>query len=467
MIARGAALVVAMLWTPIACAHGFGQRYDLPIPLSLYLAGAATTVAISCVMLALFMRAEPQAIADDRSRGPRPLAGTATITITLQWSVVALFLLVIAAGLVGNENPLKNLAPVAIWAIWWVGFGYLSALVGDVWRVVNPLDTLYRALETAWPAARRPAFRLPPWVGTWPCVALFAAWFWMEIAWPASDQPASLAAAVLAYSLATWTGMFLFGREAWLHAGEVFGAVFGILARFAALELELHDGRVVAVRWRPYGEGLLARAPASLAQIALVILMLAAVSFDGFLETPAWAAWMQAWDGADPVVARTFGLLVAPVLFFAVYAAACRLIVWAGGERVETRRMMGLFAWTLVPIAIAYQLAHYFSFLLMAGQYLIPLASDPFGFGWDLFGGATYFIRPALVDARFVWYLSVTVIVAGHVAALYLSHRLSLREFPDRRDAVRSQWPMLALMVSYTMLSLWIIAQPIVSSRFA
>jgi hypothetical protein len=103
----------------------------------------------------------------------------------------------------------------------------------------------------------------------------------------------------------------------------------------------------------------------------------------------------------------------------------------------------------------------------MAGQYLIPLASDPFGFGWNLFGGATYFIRPALVDARFVWYLSVTVIVAGHVAALYLSHRLSLREFPDRRDAVRSQWPMLALMVGYTMLSLWIIAQPIVSSRFA
>jgi uncharacterized membrane protein len=98
----------------------------------------------------------------------------------------------------------------------------------------------------------------------------------------------------------------------------------------------------------------------------------------------------------------------------------------------------------------------------MAAQYLIPLASDPFGLGWDLFGTRNYFVR-GLIDARVVWYVSVAAIVAGHIAALYIAHSQALREFPDRRSAQRSQWPMLVLMVGYTMLSLWIIAQPITS----
>jgi hypothetical protein len=109
--------------------------------------------------------------------------------------------------------------------------------------------------------------------------------------------------------------------------------------------------------------------------------------------------------------------------------------------------------------------AHYLSFLFMAGQYLIPLVSDPFGFGWDLFGTANYFVRPGLVDAKAVWYTALAAIVAGHIAALYLAHVLALREFPDRRAAVRSQVPMVVLMIGYTLLSLWIIAQPIVTSR--
>ena len=120
---------------------------------------------------------------------------------------------------------------------------------------------------------------------------------------------------------------------------------------------------------------------------------------------------------------------------------------------------------TLVPIAIAYQVAHYLSFLVQAGQYVIPLASDPFGWGWNLFGTRNYFARVGIVDARLVWIVSVVALVAGHVAALYLAHVLSMREFADRRAAVRSQGPMLVLMVGYTMLSLWIIAQPIVTSR--
>ena len=148
-----------------------------------------------------------------------------------------------------------------------------------------------------------------------------------------------------------------------------------------------------------------------------------------------------------------------------LYLIFCRLIAWGTDAHVPVARIAGLYVLTLVPIAIAYHLAHYLSFLAMAGQYLIPLASDPFGLGWNLFGTKNYFIRIGLIDARAVWYMAIGAIVVGHMIAVYLAHCVALKANPDRQVALRSQWPMVALMVCYTMTSLWIIAQPIVTTR--
>jgi len=276
---------------------------------------------------------------------------------------------------------------------------------------------------------------------------------------------------MLAYSALTWLGMLLYGRAEWLRRGEVFSLVFGLFARFAPTEARVAGAR----EWnlRPYAVGLLVNEPLPVSQTALVLLILAAVSFDGFRDTPAWAAIVD-WLGHDfHHSAHTLGLAAWVSLFLAVYLGFCRLIARYGespsragvgpaaGHSVS--RIAGLFVLTLVPISIAYHLAHYLFFLVMAGQYLIPLASDPLGLGWDMFGTRNYFVRIGLIDARIVWYVSVAAIVAGHVIALYLAHLQALREFQDRRAALRSQWPMLALMVCYTMVSLWIIAQPIVT----
>jgi hypothetical protein len=128
-------------------------------------------------------------------------------------------------------------------------------------------------------------------------------------------------------------------------------------------------------------------------------------------------------------------------------------------------RVASLFVLTLVPIAIACHLAHHLSFLAMARQCLISLVSDLFGFGWDLFGRKNHFVRIGRVDARAVWYISIGAIVIGHVFAVYLAHCVALQVHSDRRAALHSQWPMVALMIGYTMTSLWIIAQPIVTTR--
>jgi hypothetical protein len=272
----------------------------------------------------------------------------------------------------------------------------------------------------------------------------------MEVAWEGSDSPASVAALMLGYAGLTWTGMWLYGRETWLERGEVFNRVFGVFARFAPLRFELAERRVVGWELRPYAVGLFEREPQGPSEFALVILILAAVSFDGFLETPAWAAISQALSDDEAARwPRTLGLLAAPILFASVFLLCSRMAA----------------VMCLVPIAIAYLVAHYLSFLVTAGQYLVPLVSDPLGLGWNLFGTAQHFVRMGIVDARWVWMIALGVIVAGHVAALYLGHLVAMRDSSGRRAAVRGQLPMLALMVGYTMASLWIIAQPIVSNR--
>jgi len=146
-----------------------------------------------------------------------------------------------------------------------------------------------------------------------------------------------------------------------------------------------------------------------------------------------------------------------------VYLFSAWLIAWCGGGGVGAVEIAGSFVLTLVPIAIAYHLSHYLSYLLIAGQNIIPMASDPFGAGWDLFGTAGYTIDLGIVNAKMVWYVSISAIVTGHVAAVYLAHVMALRVFVQRSQALWSQAPMLVLMVGYTMLSLWILSQPIIS----
>ena len=443
----------------LAHAHGFGERHELPLPLVVYLAAAGLTVILTFLAMAWFSRrviAVGEGFRFDLLTTPsgRVLASPSLLFV-LRLSAVALFVLVIAAGLLGTQSPLKNLAPAFVWALWWVGMTYVSALAGDLWAVVNPLDTLFRWAEAA--SGRRLSLDLPypQAAGVWPAAALFLAFAWMELVWEGADKPASLSLAILAYAALAWTGMVLFGRREWLRRGEAFAIVFGLLARFSPTEVREVDGRR---EWnlRPYAVGLISREPAGASEVALIAFMLAAVTFDGLRETRLWAA------GG---LADTLGLIGGALALLGAYLVVCRMMARFGEDLQPWRRTAGLFIFTLIPIAIAYHLAHYLSFLVSALQYAIPLASDPLGRGWDLFGGATHFVRPGIVTAKTMWTVAVPAIVVAHVLAVCLAHLLALREFPGRRAALRSQYPMVALMIAYTMTSLWIIAQPIVTER--
>lgn len=436
-----------------AAAHAFGARYDLPLPLGLWLVGAALTVALSFIVFALALRRGA-----DGASGPRlTLLRVPPLVLQALRAVSAgVFLVLIAAGLFGTQDPFRNLAPAFVWIAWWIGFTYLSALLGDVWTVLSPWKALYPAVDFGLQRG------LPEGAGVWPAAALLLAFAWIEIVWEGNAVPANIAWLALGYSVLTWSGMFVFGREAWLASGEVFAVYFGMLAKLAPGEL--HAGKDGACEWRlrTPAAGLLDPRPGSSSQACFVIVMLATVTFDGLRETPLWALGDSLWAAA-----ATAGLLATACVFALVILGTCASmarLTRGDANRGSAGELARLFVPTLLPIALAYHVAHYLSYLLVAGQVVIPLASDPLGRGWDLFGTAHYKIAVGIVGARFAWYTSVTVIVLGHVLAMYVGHRLALGRFSERRTARRSQYPLAALMVGYTMLSLWILAQPIVET---
>ncbi len=467
--AFAAALIALPALGGDALAHALAQRYDLPLPLGYFLIASGAVVGMTFVILALFWRGGKE---PSKARDYTILHGTVPelVVASLQIFTVLALILLIAAGLFGNPATFKNITPVAVWVIWWVGFGFLTAFVGNIWPLINPWSSIFGFAETlARPWTGGLSFRAhyPRWLGVWPSCVLFLLFAWLELVAPGRDVPRNVAIAILIYSVVTWAGFVAFGRDTWLKNGEVFAVVFGLFGRFAPLDFT-NDGRW-RVSLRPFATGLLTRTPLEPSMTAFSLLMLGTVTVDGFMETPLWAAVVQqvltSSGSVDanpwPYMAMQTALLIAgPLTLTGLYLVVIALMARITGSKPAN--LSGLFVLSLIPIAIAYHLSHYFTLFAIAGQFIIPLASDPFGHGWDLFGTMLYRIDIGVVDAKSIWYLSVVAIVTGHVVAVWVGHVTAFAVFRDGRAASRSQYPMLVLMVTYTMLSLWILAQPIV-----
>ena len=513
--------ILAILLVPVpAYAHAFGQRYDLPIPLSYFMAGAAATVALSFVVIGMFLRG-----GGAEYRYPRfnllSLPG-ATLTSRIKVAVaqvisVLLLLLVIATSLFGSDNPLANFSPTFVWIIWWVGMGYIAALFGNLWMLINPWKALYEWAE--WLLARvgigMPAPR--PYPAGWdamPALVAFLAFVWLENVYPGSIVPRYLGIIIIAYSIYTLGGMLLYGKQVWLKYGDPFSVLYGIFARFSPTEVRVvgsrrsdceldcagfvrpepvegstgsdcvdcyacyervapspSGGRLGREQRqfniRPWGAGLVSVGRVSWQACAFVVLALAAVTFDGLQETTNWLAvqtvGLRLLGPGGVSVVDTLGVVLIPLLFLGIYLLFCIGIRALSGERASVSEVARAYVFSLVPIALAYNMAHFLSLLLVQGQLIIPLASDPFGFGWDIFGTAGYRIDPTIISSKFAWIVSVAAIVIGHIVSVYIAHTIAVRRAPSHSLALRGQYPMLALMVFYTAVSLWIIAQPIVS----
>ncbi|HSF94514.1 MAG TPA: hypothetical protein VLA52_05760 [Thermohalobaculum sp.] len=452
-----------------AFAHAFAQRYDLPLPLGYFIAGAALAVALS--FLGSFLLGKPLSRDALSIRIPVPgwLAAVALRTVL----GVALLLLAAVAvtGVLGPASPTKNFATVFVWVIWWVGFVLFTALAIDLWSAGNPfratVDTVLRALP------RRAAARRLPGAAGWLAVLGLVLISWIETVSDWSEDPRMLVAIAGVYLVFLLAGSAAFGAAAWFAAADPLTRLFGLLGHVAPLKAEAS-----ALRLRVPASGLVGVDTGGIGAVFTVTLI-ALVLFDGLSETPFWAGILDAitrsqglrgWlldlraAGIDILkLIQTLGLLATALAALAAYLALS-VAIWVAAGRVRPWNVIfSGFAGSLLPIAVAYHLAHYVSYLVLAGQLMIPIASDPLAMGWDLFGGARRTLDLGAITAAQVWWIAAAALVVGHALSVFVAHAEAMRLMQDRRRAIRSQLPMMVFMVGLTALSLWILAQPIVA----
>ncbi len=458
LLATGLALPAAAL------AHGIGGKTDLPVPRWLFAWAAAVVLVVSFVALATLWPKPRLEHARSRvlAQLPRmlePLCGVIGF---------ALFAIVLYAGFAGEQElPTANLEPTFIYVIFWVGLPLLSLLFDDVFRAFNPWRALARGC--CWLAAKvRPALSsrthppYPSYLGRWPAVATILGFAWLELIYIEHDNPEILAWLSLAYAALQLFGMARYGIEAWTARGDGFAVYFNLFARLSPLQWERAH-----LRWRAPLSGV-TRLEQLSGTVPLLAAMIGSTSFDGleqgtlwintfFPELESFFSSLGLGASAATELSGTVGLLVMVLLIGGFYRLGIR-----GMHSIDPRTRDGVlaarFVHTLVPIALAYVIAHYFSLLVYQSQALSYLISDPLGNGSNIFGTAGGEIDFSVLTPNSIWYVQVGALLLGHAAGLTLAHDRALVLYRDTRDAVRSQYWMLVVMVGFTSLGLWLLS---------
>jgi hypothetical protein len=423
----------------VPLAHSFGERYDLPIPLALFVIGGALVVVLS-FLLVLRRDAAPGPATpapDEPARGPtnRVLGWLSVLgTAALVWE-----------GFRGSQDISTNPLPTVFWLIVWIAVPLTCGLIGDWTRPVNPFGVLATWADS--PRARRlllartEPLRWPDGAGWWPATVLFFGLACAELIFNVNaTMPRVIATGLLVYAAVSLTAGLVFGRG-WLAHGEVFGVLFATWGRLGWYRFGAAGDRgfVGGLRAVPFAQ--------TASRISFVLLLLIAVNFDGLLATPRWARFEREQvatnDSLDDFRLRSF--LVLTVLLWVVFAAFAYASARVGRHRGGVSVALAGLLPSMVPIAFAYLLAHNLQYLIVNSQTLF--ADTP---------------RTDLLPSAVYWYVGVAAIVAAHVLAVILAHLHLRRQGADERSARRSEYPWLVAMVGYTMLSLVLIAQPLV-----
>jgi hypothetical protein len=353
--------------------------------------------------------------------------------------------LVVAALGLTTDPTRPSIAPVLIWVVFWLVVPFTGAVAGDWYTDLNPWRTIGRTFRVG----RGERIWLRDAVGVLPATALLLSFTWLELVNHESGSAVALGWAALVYTIAVLAAMAYAGLETGLTVFDAFTPYNRLISSLSPLGRRA-DGRLV---WRGWLRALTVL-PEWRGMALFVCVAIGTVTYDGASGT----AWCGAAFGgfAGSVLGGTVLLvgsvaLIALAYWVASWAAA-RLVGgdWTAG-RVSTR-----FAHTLVPIALAYAVAHYLTLIIFEGQQLIAAISDPFALGWDLFRTADRKVDFFIATSEPIWYVQLAVIVTGHVTGVVLAHDRALGDFGP--DAVRSQYAMLLLMVALTTLGLLILA---------
>ncbi len=455
----GAAIAAALLVLPgAALGHQLTGLFESPIPLPVYLAGAAAAVGLSFAVV--FLRDVPGFGPGD----PRPRPVPRWLRLGLRAAGLVGLAWIVAQAVVGGSSE-ADVSGLFLWTYGWVGLALVSVLAGPAWSWLDPFTTLHdlgaallrRAGVHGWTPAPYPA-RL----GRWPAVAGFAFVIWLELVVTGGGGGRPLVAAFLAYTALTLIGMAQYGHDAWRANGEVFTAWFGLLGRIAPFALA-GPPEAGVVRRRPFGSGLL-EPGWSAPDVALAAIGVVSVLYDGLSQTQLWFDLVGLPGVGGATMALGLFLGVGALLALGV----ARLVGMPPIGRAAGIAAVGA---GLVPIAAGYLAGHYLTALLVDGQRIVIAISDPLQQGWDLFGTAFFTPMSSFLAPGVVWAVQLGAVVGGHMLGAFAGHLAAVGSrqadgvSPQELRALRvRQLPLAVLMVALTMTTLWSLGQAIVTT---
>jgi hypothetical protein len=465
-LALGGAWVATMATSFLpdaALAHGLVGRQDLPIPRWLFAWAAAVVLVASFVGLGILWTKPRLQKVEER--------GVLRIPAALEYVLgafgVAAFATVIYAGFAGTQTATANVTPTVIYVLFWVGVPFATLLLGNFFPAISPWRAIARA--TGWALGRlgirRPTPRAyPEWLGRWPAVIGIFAFAWVELVYVNRDAPSGLATMALAYAVFQLVGSAVYGTETWRRNADAFSVYFWM---FSLLSPAHWRGREVCLRPPLSGAPQMVAVPGT---IALLCTMIGTTSFDGLSQGDLWTGtgglapalqqrFINLGLSADLALELTFTIGLLFMIGFVSGLFRLGLMGMRSINHKDTVQSLGrTFAHSLIPIALAYVVAHYFSLVAYQGQAMAFLVSDPLGNGANLFGTASASINYNVIGATGIWYVQVAALVVGHIAGLALAHDRAIVKYRRTRDATRSQYWMLAVMVGFTSLGLFLLS---------
>ena len=441
-----------------------------------------------------------------------------------QLFVVIIFLLIICAGLFGHQNPSLNIAPLLTWTIWWCGLVVLIMFAGKAWCYVCPWDAIAGWMEKMrfWKKNETGMSLNLPWPRRFRNITLATFFFvgltWVELGFGVTTKPRATAYLGIAMLLMTIISAFLFWRKCFCRYGCLIGRVSGLYALFAGIEFRSSNKHIcnlcrtrecsngsdtaypcptfespatiavntyciqcaeciqtcphdnMAVNLRPWGADLEIEFEPRRDEAYLAQLMLSISAFHGLTMTPIWQTVLDKTQMILPLGNITtfsiamFTLLIAPILVFAALVWLSYFITRKKSSTDTSGKHSYMdyfihYSYCLLPIALFYHLAHNLEHLLMEGPKIITRLSDPFGWGWNLFNTSQLNIPP-IVSLDVLWVLQVLLVGVGHVYSLWAAHKISQRFFDNELARKRGQFPMLLGMIAFSVLSLWLLKQP-------
>jgi hypothetical protein len=442
--------------------HAFGARYDLPIPLALFVVGGVAVVALSFLLVRSRAVQSEDASSALPDRGPSPALMGPVAVLSL-----ALLLLLALGGLLGSNEVAENLLPTVFWLVVWIVLPLSCGVFGDWTRTVNPYANLVRLVDRPGVRrallSRRDPLRYPARLGWWPAVVLFFALACGELIFNlTATEPHVIGLGLLVYAVFTAFLGLLFG-DAWLQRGEVFSVLFSTWGRLGFFRFGA-SGR------RGFAGGLVVPFERSASRVSFVMLLLIAVNFDGLLATPQWSRFELGHVGIEAsaiAMLRVGTFLVLTAAICAVFGSFAFVAARLGGHRTGFRDSLTGLLPSMLPIAFGYLVAHNAQYVLVNSQLLGPLIGNPVGLeSWPVHlpypFNDSYEPNATFLPSAFYWYLGVAVIVAVHVIAVILSHRHLSARADLESEARASEYPWLVAMIAYTAFSLMLIAQPLV-----